>query len=98
MSEIETGKNLSRYVLLGSFFGGLVGATIAMLVFPEPAEEKKKHIKELQQELLKPVKIKFAEVVEHVGDTFKKVIDEAVQQPETKESSGELESSTPTKS
>ncbi len=45
------------------------------------SDEKKKQIQEMQKELLKPVKVKFAELIEHLGDTLKKAIDEAAQSP-----------------
>lgn len=79
----ETYKKMSRNVLLGSFLGGLVGATIALIVLPQSAEEKKRNIAELQKDLVKPVKVKFFELVEHIGDTLKKAIDESAKASST---------------
>ncbi len=77
MPEGGEEKKISRYILLGSFFGSLVGATIAIVAFPESKEEKKKQLKELQRDLLKPVQLKLAELIENLGDTLKSSIEEA---------------------
>ncbi|MBF0473676.1 MAG: hypothetical protein HQK93_08090 [Nitrospirae bacterium] len=75
----EAYRRMSRNVLLGSFLGGLVGATIALIVLTQSPEEKRRNIAELQKDLVKPVKAKFFELVEHVGDTLKKAIDESAK-------------------
>ncbi len=85
MAEGEEGKKITRYVLLGSFLGGLVGTTIAIFAFPQSTEEKKKQVQELQKELLKPVKVKVIELIENVADTLRKSIEEAAQKPESSE-------------
>ncbi len=79
MSDINSNKNISRYILIGSFLGGLIGTTVAILAYPKSSDEKKKQIEELQKDFLKPVKIKFAEIVDHIGDVLKNSIDEIVQ-------------------
>ncbi len=84
MSDTENSKNISRYVLLGSFLGSLVGATIAIISLPQSREEKKKYILDLQHDLLKPVKVKFIEIIEQVGDSLKKAIEEASESKDDK--------------
>lgn len=78
-TQEEAYRRMSRNVLLGSFLGGLVGATIALIALPQSPEEKRRNIAELQRDLVKPVKAKFFELVEHVGDTLKKAIDESAK-------------------
>lgn len=79
MASDESYRNLKRYVLLGSFLGGLIGATAALLLTPQSAEERKQKLMEMQGELFKPVKIKFAELVEYVGDSLIKALEEAAK-------------------
>ncbi len=82
MEEDKKNVNFTRYVLLGSFVGSLIGATAAMFAVPQSTEERKQALKELQRDLFKPVKMKFAELVEHIGDTLKRAIDEAASETE----------------
>ncbi|MBF0317335.1 MAG: hypothetical protein HQL04_04100 [Nitrospirae bacterium] len=77
--EEEGIKKLKRYVMLGSFLGGLIGATIAVLVLPQSPEDRKKTIHDIQKDLYKPVKVKFNELVEHVGNSLIKAVDEAAK-------------------
>ncbi|KJR42297.1 hypothetical protein MCHI_001805 [Candidatus Magnetoovum chiemensis] len=73
----DLGKKFKRNILIGSFLGGLVGVTIAMILFPQSKEERKKKISQMQGELVKPIKTKFNELIEHIGDSLIKAIDEA---------------------
>ncbi len=79
MAGEEGSKKLKRYVMLGSFLGGLVGATVAVLVFPQSSEERRRTISDIQKELFKPVKVKFKELVDHLGDSLIMAVDEAAQ-------------------
>ncbi|MBF0337891.1 MAG: YtxH domain-containing protein [Nitrospirae bacterium] len=79
VGEEEGIKKLKRYVMLGSFLGGLVGATVAVLVMPQSPEERRRTIADIQQDLYKPVKVKFNELVEHVGNSLIKAVDEAAK-------------------
>jgi len=85
MAEGDEGRKITRYILLGSFLGGLVGTTIAIFAFPQSAEEKKKQVQEIQKEFLKPVKVKVIELIENVADTLRKSIEEAAKKPESGE-------------
>ncbi|MCG6550706.1 MAG: YtxH domain-containing protein [Candidatus Magnetominusculus sp. LBB02] len=71
------GRDVKRYVLIGSFLGGLVGATAALLLAPQSPENRLKTITEIQRDLFRPVKNKFREMVEHIGDSLIKAIDDA---------------------
>lgn len=71
--------SIKRYVLLGSFLGGLVGTTVALLVFSKTSEERREIVREMQNDLFTPVKVKFAEVVEHLGNTLMEAVEEAGQ-------------------
>ncbi|MBF0536828.1 MAG: YtxH domain-containing protein [Nitrospirae bacterium] len=79
VGEEEGIRKLKRYVMLGSFLGGLIGATIAVLVFPQSSEERKRTICDIQQDLYRPVKVKFNELVEHVGNSLINALDEAAK-------------------
>jgi gas vesicle protein len=71
------GKDIKRYVLIGSFLGGLVGATAALLLYPQSPDNRLKTITDIQHDLFRPVRNKFREMVEHIGDSLIKAIDEA---------------------
>ncbi|MBF0464863.1 MAG: YtxH domain-containing protein [Nitrospirae bacterium] len=75
----EAGHNVKRYVFLGSFLGGLIGATAALLLVPQSPEDRKKTLTDIQRDLFNPIKNKFNELVEHVGDTLIKAIDDAAK-------------------
>ncbi len=79
--EKDTGKSrsLANYVFLGAFMGSLVGTTIVLLNLSESSEEKKKEIRELRQELLKPVSNKLAALVEDIGESFRKALENISQ-------------------
>ncbi|MBF0515747.1 MAG: hypothetical protein HQK97_01345 [Nitrospirae bacterium] len=70
-------KDVKRYILIGSFLGGLVGATAALLLYPQSSDNRLKTITDIQHDLFRPVKSKFREMVEHIGDTLIKAIDDA---------------------
>jgi gas vesicle protein len=70
-------KDIKRYVLIGSFLGGLVGATAALLLYPQAHEDRLKTISDIQQDLFRPVRNKFREMVEHIGNSLISAIDEA---------------------
>ncbi|WP_420264928.1 hypothetical protein [Candidatus Magnetominusculus dajiuhuensis] len=71
------GRDVKRYVLIGSFLGGLLGATAALLLYPQPSENRLKTITDIQRDLFRPVRNKFREMVEHIGDSLIKAIDDA---------------------
>lgn len=71
------GKDMKRYVLIGSFLGGLIGSTIALLLYPQSADNRLKTITGIQHDLFRPVRNKFHEMVEHIGDSLIKAIDDA---------------------
>ncbi|MCI4626121.1 MAG: YtxH domain-containing protein [Candidatus Magnetoovum sp. WYHC-5] len=79
MATDDNGRKMKRYVLLGSFIGGLVGATLALFIMPQTMEERKRKINEIQRELFSPVKSKFLEIVEHLGESLIRALDEAAQ-------------------
>ncbi|MBF0319825.1 MAG: hypothetical protein HQL01_08495 [Nitrospirae bacterium] len=70
-------KDIKRYVLIGSFLGGLVGATAALLLYPQSHEDRLKTISDIQHDLFRPVRNKFREMVEHIGNSLISAIDEA---------------------
>lgn len=80
MNDDKERRDISNYVLLGSFLGSLVGTTIVLLSLAESKEELKDEVKDLQRELLEPVKTKFSEMVDNLGETFRKALSEASQQ------------------
>ena len=75
--EEKQKKNIARYVLLGSFLGGLVGTTVVLLTLSESTEERKNQIKEIQRELLRPVSVKLSELVDQIGEAFKRALEDA---------------------
>ncbi|MBF0565878.1 MAG: YtxH domain-containing protein [Nitrospirae bacterium] len=75
----DDGRKLKRYVLLGSFLGGLVGATVALLAVSQSSEERLRTIQDIQKDLFKPVKAKFNELVVSVGDKLIEAIEEAAR-------------------
>jgi gas vesicle protein len=79
MGSHKTGHDVKRYVFLGSFLGGLIGATAALLLVPQSPEDRKKTLTDIQRDLFTPVKNKFQEMVEHVGDSLIKAIDDAAK-------------------
>ncbi|MEO5359549.1 MAG: hypothetical protein H7843_03765 [Nitrospirota bacterium] len=70
-------RDVKRYILIGSFLGGLVGATAALLLYPQSSDNRLKTLADIQHDLFRPVKAKFREMVEHIGDTLIKAIDDA---------------------
>lgn len=77
MTEQENNNKMKRYVLLGAFIGGLVGATLALFLMPQTMDERMKRLREIQGELLSPIRSKFIEIVNHVGDSLIDALDEA---------------------
>lgn len=71
------GGSLKRYVLLGSFMGALVGTTASLLIFSRTSEERREIVIQMQQDLFAPVRAKFAEVVDHVGNALMETVEEA---------------------
>lgn len=69
------GRSLANYVFLGAFVGSLVGTTVVLLSLADSSEEKKREIRALRQELLKPVSNKLASVVEDIGESFRKALE-----------------------
>ncbi len=67
-------RKISNYVLLGSFLGSLVGTTIVLLAMSGSKEEKKDRIKDLQRELLEPVKAKIGDFVDEIGQSFRNAL------------------------
>jgi hypothetical protein len=71
------GWSLKRYILLGSFMGALVGTTASLLIFSRTSEERREIVKQMQDDLFAPVKAKFAEVVDNVGNALMETVEEA---------------------
>lgn len=84
MSEESKRKDVSNYVLLGSLVGSLIGTTVVLLTLAKSEGELKSEVKELQRELMQPIRVKFAEMVDHIGETFKKALTEASQKTSDK--------------
>jgi hypothetical protein len=76
MEEIARRGSLTKYVFLGAFIGSVVGTIIVLYNFSDSEEEKKQGIKELQRELLKPISMKLSEVIDNIGEAFKKALED----------------------
>lgn len=76
-TEDRPKKNVARYVLLGSFLGGLVGSTIVLLSLSESKEERKNQIREIQRDLLRPISMKLSELADQIGEAFKRALEDA---------------------
>ena len=72
-------KSLSNYVFFGAFLGSLVGTAIVLFSLAESSEEKKEQIRELRQELLKPVSNKLVALIDEIGDLFRKTLENVSQ-------------------
>ena len=72
-------RSLANYVFLGAFLGSLVGTTIVLLNLADSSEEKQKEIRALRQELLKPVSAKLASVVDDIGESFRRALENISQ-------------------
>lgn len=75
-NETGKGKSLANYVFLGAFLGGLVGTTIVLFTLAESSDEKKEQIRELRQELLSPVSARITEIINNIGDSFRKALND----------------------
>ncbi|UCG77935.1 MAG: hypothetical protein JSV21_10255 [Nitrospirota bacterium] len=83
MKDEKTEHNILNYVLLGSFLGGLVGTTVALMVLASDEEELKEEVKELQREFLEPVRDRFTALIDNFGEAFKQAMSDAYEKAGT---------------